>query len=177
MSTRLALLFALLPLLACSLFTPETPPVDTHPADFSVLYEWYEGSMPPPYHYEYTLQVAADGAGTLTMIPDYPGEGVPVWTETFTVEPAALDALYRQLVEAGAFTTNWREEDDPPVGGSYATATLTADGETVAIPSFVIPNQGEAQDEIFAALEAVVPADIRADLEARRQQYMEEHGG
>lgn len=177
MSTRLALLCALLPLLACSLFSPGVTPVTTRPADFSVLYEWYEGSMPPPYHYEYTLRVAADGAGTLTMIPDYPGEGVPVWTETFTVEPAALDALYRQLAEAGAFTTNWREEDDPPVGGSYATATLTGSGETVVIPSFVVPNQGEAQDDIFAVLEALAPAALREKLETQRQQYMEEHGG
>ena len=25
----------------------------TRPADFAVRYEWYAGSMPPPYHYEY----------------------------------------------------------------------------------------------------------------------------
>ena len=50
------------------------------------------------------------------MAPDYPGEGVPVWTETFTVEPAALDAFYSQLVAAGAFSVPWREEDQPPVG-------------------------------------------------------------
>jgi hypothetical protein len=57
------------------------------------------------YHYEYTVAIAADGAGTVTMVPDYPGDEVSVWTESFTLDQAALDELYRQLAAIGAFTT------------------------------------------------------------------------
>ena len=63
--SRLRLLFvlvaALLGGLACSLFRSEPPlrpatatpviPAD-RPADFTVTYDWREGSLPPPYHYE-----------------------------------------------------------------------------------------------------------------------------
>jgi hypothetical protein len=102
---------------------------------------------------------------------------VPVWTETFTLEPAALDALYQQLAAQGAFTTQWREEDDPPVGGSHFSTGLTANGETVEIPSFVVANQAAAQGQISEALVGVVPQEIWDRLEAQRQQYVEENGG
>ncbi len=177
MPSRLSLLLPLFALLACSLFSPEAPAVDTRPDDFSARYDWYEGSLPPPYHYEYSIVIEANGAGTVEMAPDYPSEGVPVWTETFTLEPAALDALYQQLAAQGAFTTQWREEDDPPVGGSHFSTGLTANGETVEIPSFVVANQAAAQGQISEALVGVVPQDIWDRLEAQRQQYVEENGG
>ena len=174
MPPRRLLLLALLPL-ACALFTPETPAMDTRPSDFSVRYDWYEGSLPPPYHYEYTLTIASDGSGTVTLVPDYPGEGVPEWTETFTLTPEALDALFAQVVEHGAFSTRWREVDDPPVGGSFYTVALTANGETVTIPSFVPENQAGAQDAISAAIRAAVPAEVWQTLDSQREQYVEEN--
>jgi hypothetical protein len=175
MFIRLTLLLTLT--LACSVFTPEPTPMDTRPADFSVRYDWYEGSLPPPYHYEYSISVDSSGAGVVEMVPDYPSEDVPVFTETFTVEPAALEALFDQLVEHGAFTVQWREEDDPPVGGSYASTTLTANGETIEIPGFVVPDQAAAQSDIADAVTALVPQAIWDELEAQRQQYVEANGG
>jgi hypothetical protein len=175
MLTRLTLLLTLT--LACSVFTAQPTPMDTRPADFSVRYNWYEGSLPPPYYYEYALELAPDGSGTMTLIPDYPSEDVPVWTETFTVEPGGLDALFAQLVEHGAFTVQWREEDEPPVGGSHASTTLTANGETIEIPSFVIPAQSAAQSEISDAINALVPQAVWDRLNAQREAYVEENGG
>jgi hypothetical protein len=164
-----------LALLACSVFSPQATPMNTRPDDFSARYDWYEGSLPPPYHYEYSIEIGADGAGTVEMVPNYPSEDVPVWTETFTVGPEALDAVYRQLAEHGAFTTRWREEEDPPVGGSHFATTLTANGETVTIPSFVVADQTAAQGEISAAIVGLVPQDIWDKLEGQREQYVEEH--
>ena len=65
---RLCVTAALLSGLACSLFRSEPPvqpatatpgaqtatpviPAD-RPADFTITYEWREGSLPPPYDYE-----------------------------------------------------------------------------------------------------------------------------
>jgi hypothetical protein len=169
--------FMLGTLLACSLFTPGSPALDERPADFSLVYEWREGSLPPPYHYEYTISVTADGAGTLTLVPDYPGPAVPIWTETFGLDAAALDALYAQLAAEGAFTTGWRAEDDPPVGGSYSWLTLTAGGREIEIPPFPIESQTAAASRIEAAVNALVPADLWDSINARREQYVAEHGG
>jgi hypothetical protein len=174
---RRLLIFLALPLIACSVFSPALPTPGARPGDFSVRYDWFEGSLPPPYHYEYTVAIAADGTGTVTMVPDYPGDAVPVWTESFTLDQAALDDLYRQLAASGAFTTRWAEEDDPPVGGSYATTSLTANGASVSIPSSVVPAQSAAQGEIAAAINAQVPQEIWDRLQAQRDAYVAEHGG
>ena len=149
----------------------------TRPPDFGLRYDWYEGSLPPPYHYEDSIAVTPDGTGTVTMTPDYPGPDVPVWTENFALDTTALDALYDQLLAQGAFTTQWREEDDPPVGGSHFTMDITANGQTVTIPHFVVASQAAAQGDISDTIVAVVPQAVWDTLEAQRQQYVEENGG
>src|SRR5262245_35527834 len=41
---------------------------DTRPEDFQVTCEWSEGSLPPPFHYEYTITITSIGAGTVAMV-------------------------------------------------------------------------------------------------------------
>jgi hypothetical protein len=162
-------------MLGCSLFTPSAEPVTERPDDFSLVYEWREGSLPPPYHYEYTITVQADGLVTLTMVPDYPGAGVPVWTESLTLDAGALDTLFALLVAEDAFTTNWRAEDLPPVGGGLDWLTLTANGRTVELPPYPIEAQAASADRIQDAVIALVPQDIWDKLNAQRERYVAEH--
>ncbi|HMQ31645.1 MAG TPA: hypothetical protein PKD53_13025 [Chloroflexaceae bacterium] len=151
------------------------PPGGPAPDDLQLTYRWREGSLPPPYHYSYSITLAADGAGEVTMVPDYPGEGVPVWTEPFSVDRAALDGMYATMVENGLLSERWRAESDPPIGGSSEDLAAAAGGRTVEIPSFVVQAQRERAEAIYAALREVVPAAIFADLEARRAAYEAEH--
>jgi hypothetical protein len=167
-------LLLLLMLTGCSFWGQ---PMEQRPADFQVVYEWREGSLPPPYHYEYTIRFLPDGAAEMTLTPDYPSEGVPVWTESFTLTPDALDELYAVLVKQKLFTRSWQEEDDPPVGGSVEWITVTANGSQVRLPAFVIPDQQKAVWLIYAAVNELVPAEVRQRLEDLRQEYMLENGG
>lgn len=162
-----AALAALVLLAACAPGGAAGPP----PADLSLRYDWREGSLPPPYHYEYTITLAADGAGAMTMVPDYPGPGVPVWEEPFTAAPEEVAALYGLMLDQGLLSERWRELDQPPVGGSSASLEVTAGGRTVRIPAFPAEGQQGRAAAIFAAVEAVVPPAIRDDLEARRAAY------
>ena len=158
---------AVLLVAACAADTVEGPP----PADFRLRYDWREGSLPPPYHYEYTITLAADGSGLISMTPDYPGEGVPVWEEPFSLSPAELDRLHDLMVEQGLLRERWRAEDSPPVGGSYAWLEVTRDGRTIEVPPFPVDGQRERATTIFTAVEASVPQAIRDDLELRRAEY------
>jgi hypothetical protein len=184
----LALLAALLAGLACSLFRSEPPvqpptptptalpaPRDTRPADFTVTYNWREGSVAPPYHYEYTINVAPDGAVTLTYTPGYPGDDAPVWTETLTLEAAEMDALYLILKDHGLFTTDWVTEDGPPVGGSSDDFSATANGVTVAVPAYVISSQRDDAEAMAFTLTSLIPQATWDKLEAQRQDYITEH--
>lgn len=162
-----ALLAAALLLAACA----AGPPDEAVPDDFRLRYDWREGSLPPPYHYEYTITLGADGAGLISMVPDYPAPAVPVWEEPFRVPPAEVERLYRLISEQGALTERWRALDMPPVGGSSASMELTAGGRSVQIPSFPVDGQRERAEAIYAAVEALVPAATRADLDQRRAAY------
>lgn len=162
-----SLIAALLLLSSCAGDAAEGPP----PADFSLRYDWREGSLPPPYHYEYSITIAADGSGMMTMVPDYPGPGVPVWEELFIVTPDEMDRLHDLMIEQGLLRERWRAQDNPPVGGSYASLKVTRAGRTIEIPAFPPDGQRERAAAIFAAVEAVVPQSIRDDLERRRAEY------
>ena len=165
----------LLVLLGCSLFNPSTGLPDTLPVDFNLHYDWQEGSLAPPFHYEYSITLESDGRGELVMIPDYPGEDVPVWVEGFQVDADAMNELYQLMLERGVFTTDWRAQGDPPVGGSFQWLTVSAGGQTVEIPAFPIESQAEAAEAVSAAINRMVPQATWDKLDAQRDEYVATH--
>jgi hypothetical protein len=162
------LLLAALLLAACAAGDPAAGPP---PPDFQLRYDWREGSLPPPYHYEYTITLAADGSGTMTMLPGYPGPGVPTFEERFTLAPEALDRLHDALIAEGLLREGWREQRDPPVGGASWTLEVTHAGRTVVIPAFPVEAQQARAAAIAAAVEAIVPQAARDSLERQRAAY------
>jgi hypothetical protein len=163
-------------LTACPVFGPAKTNPDLHPPpnDFHVRYEWHEGSVPPPYHYEYTIELEGDGAGKVIMIPDYPAANVPVWTEAFRVETEAVHELYRKMSTAGVWTERWRAQAHPPVGGSLAWLIVAANGQTVKIPPFPAFSQAVRAEAVYQAITSLVPAMLWAKLDTQRQTYQDE---
>jgi hypothetical protein len=153
----------------------QDPGLATRPDDFSLTYKWQEGSLPPPYHYEYTITVSSAGQGTIVMVPDYPADGVPVWSETFTVEATQMDAFYQLVLTNELFENSWQQKTDPPVGGSSQSVVITAHSQEITIPTYVIESQQEAANRIHSAIEALVPESIWAQLNAQREQYIQEN--
>lgn len=145
------------------------------PADFALAYDWREGSLPPPYHYEYSITLTAKGDCELIMVPDYPASDVPRWEERFQVSDADRDRLYQQFLDLGLFTQSWREATDLRVGGSSEWMTVVANGAQVKIPSQVIERQEGRAAEIYAAVKAIVPSEIWAKMEDQLKQYQEAH--
>ncbi len=174
---RLTLISTVLLILAtrCTTVTPTPNPFITRPTDFNLVYEWQEGSLPPPYHYEYTITIDPAGQGQLVMVPDYAFSNPPTWTETFTLTPAQLDQLYQSLFDKGLFDQHWQAQEQPPVGGSHDSLRVTAHGQQITIPSFVIPTQANAAEAIGTAIHALVPQTSWNKLNAQREQYMAEH--
>jgi hypothetical protein len=177
MNLRYAILLSILAvtLLACAVLNPTPTMTDTRPNDFTIFYEWQEGSLPPPYHYEYNITIQPDGQGQVVMIPDYASSTVPTWTETFTVEQTEMDKLYKLMVDKELFTQEWRAQDQPPVGGSSESMTVTANGKQIEIPVYVIPELADAAAEMYAAVTTLVPETIWDKLNVQREQYVQEH--
>ena len=144
------------------------------PSDFSAEYKWREGSVPPPYHYEYIINIGPGTRGEMLFFPDYPSDETPVWREDFGVSNDKLSALFALINEKEVLSANWREMENPPVGGELEWLKVTANGTQVLVPSLLIEEQSTAISAVFQAIRSLVPESIWTDLMARREQY-EQH--
>ena len=139
---------------------------------FSLQYNWCEGSVPPPDHYEITITVDSTGRGQMTMVPDYPGDEVPVWSESFTVPPRGIRALWHVLTARSVLERDWQAVEDPPIGGSLEWLHIVVDDQPKAIPTHPIPKQEKAADAVYAAVRSLVPQEIWDKLGTQRRAYI-----
>ena len=136
--------------------------------DFTLQYDWCAGSMPPPYHYEYTIHIGPGLEGEIVFHPDYPGLGAPEWMEPFGVAEESLNALY-SLVKEQVLSREWVKVEDGAVGGSLEWMSGTVDGRRFRVPSRV--EEEEALELVYAAIKVLVPDAIWTKLRAQREQY------
>jgi hypothetical protein len=153
-----------------------TPIPQQRPADFTVTYLWREGSMPPPFHYEYTISIGPGDQGKIEYTPDYPSEKVPTWIETFSPTSEELDNLYSLILNRKVFSIEWKEMSNFPVGGSSERAEISAGGKQILLPRFPeSPNDAVASD-LYSAIRALVPQAIWDKLDAQRKAYADNYG-
>lgn len=139
------------------------------PDDLTLDYRWSEGSVPPPWHYRVRIRLDAEGA-TVAMTPGYGHHKPPTWTVPLAVSDADRATLLAALRDAGLFEADWAPPARRKIGGSGWRLDVTADGQTVAMPRDAVASGGDAA-AIEAAVRALVPASVWADLRARRNAY------
>lgn len=146
------------------------------PQDFHLVYEWAAGTVPPPHHYEYTVEVGPGDRGQVVFWPDYPGRDVPRWTHTFrpTLENRILLVNWLRA-------TNWRENppsrpDESAVGGETGQLKVTSGGKQATIQVHLLPE--EERQTVHRAVCLIVPEHVWTTLDQQRQQYIERvYGG
>lgn len=151
------------------------PELMIRPDDFALRYDWAAGSMPPPHHYEYRIEVEPDGNGKITFCPDYPFPEAPLWIETFTATAVQLDNLYRLMVEMKVFSRAWRRRERGFVGGSREWLSVTAVGHETSIPSALTDSDARFVAELYQAIRTLVPEPTWSKLSAQRQEYEENY--
>jgi hypothetical protein len=149
--------------------------VERRPGDFGFRYDWREGSVPPPYHYEYTICVSPEGEGTIVFRPDYPEDGAPAWDEHFRVSGPLLDTLHKMMLERRGTAAGWETAPDSDhVGGALEWLEVVACGERHVVPSDLL--HPEAMEPVYAFIRALVPEAIWAKLRARHEAFQAAYG-
>ena len=143
--------------------------MNSRPSDFSFRYKWREGTVPPPYHYEYTISAGPTSAGRIDFLPDYPEYNPPTWTETFDLDNDALDNLYALMLNKNMFEKNWTVIEDGRVGGPLEWMEVTAAGKKFLVPSVI--EEAAILSQVYDAVKALVPEGIWAALMAKREQF------
>lgn len=141
------------------------------PADFKIIYSWQAGSMPPPAHFEYSIELNAGGEGAITYFPDYEGAGTPKWVEQFIAQKTDVEALYKLMREKKAFTRTWELQKKRIIGGDYAYLKAFAFGKESKIPSHL--EDPKDADAIYEFIGPLVPQNIWEKLSKQRKKYEE----
>jgi hypothetical protein len=144
----------------------------SRPTDFSVVYAWQAGSMPPPYHHEFSIHIGPKAKGKIVFYPDYPSDTTPSWKETFSVADELLDELHRLIMEDDLARKKWPEDRLDTIGGSQDWMKITAAGETLIVPSRA--GKDERVSSAYAFIRDLVPETIWTSLKSRRERYVRE---
>jgi hypothetical protein len=143
--------------------------------DIRLHYEWQEGALPPPHHYEYRLEVRGD-EGRIDFSPDYPGAGKPRWVETFVVDPHLVTRIVARLDHEGLLRKVWELEDGrAPAGGSLDSLEIDVDDVRYTIPSWVA-RENDRTREIIVEIRSLVPEPLWDELIRRRREYEDDWG-
>ena len=155
------------------------PPVPPEAASgkWSLRYEWNAASIPPPDHYEFTIEVSASGRGEVTFYPDYSQHDPPAWREPFAADLAALDDLLALMIRQGVFSRTWRRAEQRAVGDSQAWLKAEAAGKSVSVPAVLSPRDAKVIAPVYQAIRALVPEALWDNLIERYHQYQSAHSG
>jgi len=143
------------------------------PADFSLTYQWDSGSLPPQYHYTYTIQLDAQGNGIFTHQSSYEGEGAPPpWVIDFQVEQGKIQQLYKLILDKDLLRSGW-EEGDLLLGAQYRILQIVENGRVYQVPSDASMRESDrkAVGIVYEQIESFVSATIWEEMNRRQEEY------
>jgi hypothetical protein len=168
---RAVFLVMLLLVAGCAQRSPGTPkPDDTvMPADFAGTVSYANGTVPPPYHYEWTVTFD-DSSAVVEWRPGYE-EATEPWRETVDITDDQRSHLYGQLRDIGLFDMS-EASDDGMVGGPGGHLEITARGKTYD-PGSLGSSEDSARvlGNVADAVKELVPADVWDGLKAKQDDW------
>jgi hypothetical protein len=169
MSLRVVVVAVVLLLAGCGQERPGVPKAgaDVMPADFAGTVSYGNGSVPPPYHFEWRLTFDTTSA-TVEWTPGY--SDVEPWRESVEITEDDRRALYDELRDAGVLTYE-EETDEGLAGGSTGSIDLVVDGERRTSPLGTSRAGQDVLEDVVAAVEDLVPAEAWTRLRDRQDEW------
>ncbi|OLF16778.1 hypothetical protein [Actinophytocola xanthii] len=139
------------------------------PDDFTTTIVYRNGSVAPPHHFEWRLRVDRTQA-ELSWRPGY-DEAEPPWVESVAVTEEQRADLYERLRTA-AVLGGARSVDEGLSGGPTGSVEATVGGRTTRSGELGLSeNSQRALDQVQAAAEEVVPADVWNRMTDRQRTW------
>lgn len=174
MSPRLVLTALLFLVSACASTDPGTPTADEQvmPADFAGTVNYANGTVAPPYHYEWSVRFDESSA-VVEWRPGY-SESIQPWRETVDITDDQRSKLYGRLREIGVFDLG-QAKDDGLVGGPGGSVEVTAGGR-----AYDPGTLGSSEDSVRVlrdaadAVKELVPADVWSAMRTKQDEWSEQ---
>lgn len=153
--------------------TPSPTPSLENLQKLTFEYFWQAGSLPPPYHSEYTIRLAPDGLVELIFLPDYDSPETPRWVETRQATPEQIAALQALVGQVGLFDHPWSTPAAPlAIGGPTQSLRLSDGQRSASIPEALSAQDSQRLQPLLAAIQALLPAETWQKLKTQQEQYI-----
>jgi hypothetical protein len=137
-----------------------------------IIYHWAEGSVPPPYHYEYSIKIQEDRTGIVSYRPDYDLKDVPVWNRYFIIPQELFFHLYDLMVSEEFYKHEWKQAIDINAGGSLEWCDGTIENHVFHIPTGLAREDVDKAGPLYILLRQLGPDEMWDDLKQMRNEYM-----
>jgi hypothetical protein len=134
--------------------------MNLYPEDFSFRFRWQMGNVPPPYYYEYTIRVSADGTGDIELLPDYPQHHPQKRTAPLHLNKTTLVYLFEEMQTASLFEKDCVEVESNWIGGSQAALDIHAWGKDFHVPYSVSSADAHRLEPVFQAIQELIPSQL-----------------
>jgi hypothetical protein len=152
---------------ACS--SSEAAAPERVPDDFGGTLTYRNGTVPPPYHYEWTLEVT----GTDAVIRWRPGydDSVEPWVTTVPLGAAGREKLYAGLRNAGAFSDFDDETDEGLAGGSTGRIMFTVAERKYESSLGHNKDSGRLLGDLHDAVTAAIPESVWQEFDRKQTEW------
>ena len=146
-------------------------------SDLRISYHWQEGSVPPPYYYEYTIRVYPGLKGEIEFQPDYDPNSPPVWNRNFTLTPDDLAPIVTMLEKNQLLNERRLQSKEPFVGGAIEYAEINYCGRNIYLNRQGAADLANIVDQVFRSFKSLVPDSIWLELNTLREEYINAYSG
>lgn len=143
-----------------------------------IEYYYNVGSLPPPYHYEYTITVNTDGSGMIHYLAGYTETDSNTFDYTFDLSNSQLKNLKKSVKKSNVLNLDIksRPNSEIPVGGDsdelsiYGYDENSPDSQVLLknIPSYPEKKYGKILDKLYKTIKECVPEKIWNEIEERK---------
>ena len=140
-----------------------------------IIYTYQAGSMPPPHHFEYKIEIGPNAAGKITFMPDYNFDNVPVWVEKFMISTETLERLIDIANSTGLFELDWKTYEESAIGGSQEWMEWAEESRQIKVPARLSPKNDDQIAPLYTVIRQIVPEDIWNSLWGRQRQYQDNY--
>lgn len=122
------------------------------------------GSLPPPYHYSYTIKITNDGIVDFEYLSGYVKTDSNLKKFNFTLSSTDLKSLKKAVKESNVINLKieMRPNEEIPDGGhSESISFYNKDGEIISsVTSYPEKKYEKILDKLYIAIQKCVPENI-----------------